>query len=106
MLNYIFLTLLDNLGNGSMHQLILIGSIVLVFYFFMIRPQYKRQKDQRKFLDQLKKGDPLISIGGIHGKMCEASDDTVTLEIDSKGSKITIAKSAISLEASQKQAKK
>ena len=105
MFNYTFLTSLGNLGSGSLHQLILIGSIILVFYFFMIRPQYRRQREQKNFLDQIKKGEPLISIGGIHGRVYEVSDDTVTLEIDNKGSKITIAKNAISLEASQKQGK-
>lgn len=102
MIDYILLQAASTDGN-SMHQFVLIGGVVLVFYFFMIRPQQKRQKAQKDLLQQIKKGDQLVTIGGIHGKVCEVADDTVLLEIDSKGAKVTIAKSAISLESSSKQ---
>lgn len=93
-------------GSNSMHQFMLIGGMLLVFYFFMIRPQQKRQKEQRSFVEQMKKGTPVVTIGGIHGKIYEVTDDTVTLEIDSKGTKMTVSKSAISLDSTKQYASK
>ena len=89
--------------NHTISQVFLFGSIALVFYFFMIRPQQKRQRDQKNFLTQLKKGDALVTIGGIHGKVYAVEDDTVTLEIDSKGAKLKISKGAIATQPRQKQ---
>ena len=88
-------------GNGFIGQFVLIGGIILIFYFFMIRPQQKKQKDQKKFLEQVKKGDQVITIGGIHGKITSIEGETVVLDID-RGTKITIEKSSISLESSKK----
>ncbi len=105
MLNYILLQVTSNEGS-SIHQYILIGIIVLVFYFFMIRPQQRRQKEQRNLLEQIKKGEQLVTIGGIHGKVYEVAEDTVTLEVDNKGSKLTVSKGAISLESSRGKSKK
>lgn len=73
----------------------------MVFYFFMIRPQQKKQKDQRTFSDSLKKGDEVVTIGGMHGRIMEVDKDTVTLEVD-RGMKLRFDKSAISLEFSKK----
>jgi preprotein translocase subunit YajC len=105
MLNYILLQA-SATGGHSMQQFILIGGIILVFYFFMVRPQQKRQKEQRVFLEQIKKGEHVTTIGGIHGKVYEVAEDTVTLEVDNKGSKITISKGAISLESTKRHTKK
>ena len=91
---------------GSVSQFILIGSMLLVFYFFMIRPQQKRKKEQRTFLEKIKKGEHVITIGGIHGKVCDITGDTLTLEVDNKGSKITIARGAISLDSTKQHARK
>ena len=88
-------------GGGWIQQLVLFGGIALVFYFFMIRPQQKKQKDQKKFINEIQKGDAVVTIGGMHGKVFALSDDTVTVEVD-KGTKITFEKSSISLEASKK----
>ncbi len=55
--------------------------IVVVFYFFMIRPQMKRQKETRKFRESLKKGDHVVTTGGIYGKISEVKDTTIILEI-------------------------
>ncbi len=55
--------------------------IVVVFYFFMIRPQMKRQKEVRKFRESLAKGDKVVTTGGIYGKIIEIKDTTVVLEI-------------------------
>lgn len=66
---------------GQWGNIILIVALVAIFYFFMIRPQSKRQKEIRKFRESLKVGDKVISAGGIHGKIKEVKDDTVLLEI-------------------------
>jgi len=86
-------------GAGTMN-LIFIGGILLVFYFFMIRPQQKKQKDQKKFIGAIKKGDTVVTLGGLHGKITSMDDNTVTLEVD-RGARIKMEKSSISLEASK-----
>jgi preprotein translocase subunit YajC len=86
-------------GFGST-QLIMFGLIIVVFYFFMIRPQVKKQKDQKKFVSELKKGDKVITTAGMHGRIAEINDVTVLIETEG-GGKIRHDKSAISLEASK-----
>ena len=68
--------------------------MIVVFYFFMIRPQMKKQKELKKFRESMKVGDKVVTIGGIHGKILELNDTTVL--INSEGSKIRLDKSAIS----------
>lgn len=75
-------------------QIIMLVLIVVVFYFFMIRPQMKKQKELKKFRENMKAGDKVVTIGGIHGKILEINDSTVLL--NSEGSKIRFDKSAIS----------
>lgn len=75
-------------------QLIMILLMVGVFYFFMIRPQMKKQKDLKKFRESLAQGDKVVTIGGIHGKILEVNDTTVLLS--SEGTKLRFEKSAIS----------
>jgi len=58
--------------------------IIVVFYFFMIRPQMKKTKEQRKFREELKVGDKVITSGGIYGKIAEISERTVILEVEGK----------------------
>ncbi len=83
-------------GNQAMiYQVIMWVGIIGVFYFFMIRPQQKKQKEQKQLLGNLKKGDMVVTIGGIHAKVYTVEDATVTLELD-KGVKLTIEKSAVS----------
>jgi len=83
------------------YNIILWVGIFVVFYFFMIRPQQKKQKDQKGFIDNLKKGDNVVTIGGLHGKVYAIEGTTVTVEVD-KGVKLTFEKTAISREASSK----
>lgn len=90
----------------DLKNVFLLVSFVVVFYFFMVRPQQKRQKEQRDFIDQLQKGVEVITIGGIHGKVYEVQDQLVVLEVDHKGTKITFSKSAVSIDATKKQAQK
>lgn len=94
--------LLQSQGSGgTMQSLILFGGIAIIFYFFMIRPQQKKQKDQKKFINEIKKGDRIVTIGGVHGRISDMDDDTVTVDVE-KGAKIKFERSAISLEASKK----
>ncbi|HEY1009697.1 MAG: preprotein translocase subunit YajC [Daejeonella sp.] len=74
--------------------------IIVVFYFFMIRPQMKKAKDHKKYVEELKKGDKVITTSGIHGKIVDINDTTFLIDVDS-GTKIRFDKSAISLEASK-----
>jgi len=83
-----------------MPMLLMYGAIALVFYFFMIRPQVKKQKDQKAFVGELKKGDKIVTTSGAHGKIIEVADTTFLIEGES-GHKTRYDKSAISLEASK-----
>lgn len=74
--------------------------IIVVFYFFMIRPQMKKAKDQKKYVEELKKSDRVITTSGIHGKIVDMNDSTFLVEVES-GTKIRFEKSSISLEASR-----
>jgi len=79
-------------GQG-MQSLVMLGLMVLVFYFFMIRPQMKKQKELKNFRENLKAGDKVATIGGIHGKILEVSDTTVLVQAE--GTKLRFDKSAI-----------
>lgn len=83
---------------GIEQTIIFMGLIFIVFYFFMVRPQQKKLKNQKKFIDEMKKGDHVITNGGIHGKI--DSIDEKTLVINSDGTRLKIEKSAISSELS------
>lgn len=87
-------------GNPVMSFLPLV-LVAVVFYFFMIRPQTKKMKDQKNFIENVKKGDKVITIGGIHGKIAEINDDSFLMEIEN-GVKMKVEKSSISLDASRK----
>jgi preprotein translocase subunit YajC len=81
--------------------LVTMGAAFLVMYFFMIRPQQKKQNDQKKFLTALKKGDNVVTIGGLHGKIHEIDELTLVLEVD-RGMRLKFDRSAISLEGSKR----
>ena len=79
-------------------QFIFLGLMIVVFWLFFIRPQAKKQKQQKTFIENLNKGDKIVTIAGIHGKINKVNDDgTIELEI-SPGSYLKIEKSAISME--------
>ena len=85
-------------GGGGMVQLVLMGGIILVFWLFMIRPQAKKAKDQKKFVENMQKGDKVVTIAGIHGAINKINEDnTIQLEV-SPGSYLKIEKSSISME--------
>ena len=72
----------------------------VIMYFFMIRPQQKKAKDQKKFIEEIKKGDYIVTIGGAHGRIAEMEGDTFILEVE-KGGRIRYNKTAISMESSK-----
>lgn len=69
-------------GSNPLVSLVPLLLIIVVFYFFMIRPQMKRQKELGVYRSQLKRGDKVITTGGIYGKVQEVNDQTVSLEVD------------------------
>lgn len=73
--------------------------ILVVFYFFMIRPQMKKAKEQKAFKESLKKGDKVVTIGGLHGKIAEINeeDQTIILEVDNH-IKLKFDKTAVSMD--------
>lgn len=74
--------------------------IIVVFYFFFIRPQMKRSKDQKKFRESLQRGQKVITVGGIHGRIVEIQETTVTIEVEN-GVRLRVEKSAIAIDNSQ-----
>lgn len=81
-------------GSQGLMSLLPLLLIVVIFYFFMIRPQMKRQKELREFREALKKGDKVVTSGGIYGKIVSIQDNTIDMEI-ADGVKIKIDKSAV-----------
>ena len=77
-----------------MSTLIMLAGMFGIMYLFMIRPQMKRQKDAKAFRDAVKKGDQVVTIGGVHGKVVSVSEKTVVLEFES--GKARVDKSALS----------
>ncbi len=86
--------------SGGIMSFLPLVAIVVVFYFFMIRPQMKKAKDQKKYIEALKKGDKILTIGGIYGKIVEVKEDgTMIMEVED-GTKMKISKNAVSSDAS------
>lgn len=106
MLNQILLQATTGTSTGSAFDFSTIGMFILlivIFYFFMIRPQTKKQKEIKKFREGLKNGDSVITAGGIYGKIRDIKDDYMLLEV-SDGVKIKVDKNMIypnALEAGQ-----
>jgi preprotein translocase subunit YajC len=82
------------LGEGGT-TIIMFGLMAVVFYLFMIRPQMTKAKEEKKFREGLKKGDRVVTIGGIHGKIAEVKETTLLVEVGD-GNKLKIEKSAVS----------
>jgi preprotein translocase subunit YajC len=87
--------LLQAAGSGT-SSLIMFGMIFAVMYFFMIRPQIKKQKKEREYRAALKQGDSVITIGGIYGKITDVKEDAVVLEVHG-GTKLKVSKTAVSM---------
>jgi preprotein translocase subunit YajC len=85
-------------GNGGVLQLVLLVGMIVVFWFFMIRPQAKKAKLAKSFQENLQKGDKIVTIAGIHGRVNKMNEDgTIEMET-SPGSYMKVEKSAISME--------
>jgi preprotein translocase subunit YajC len=76
--------------------------IFVVAYFFMIRPQMKRQKDEKKFAAALKKGDKIVTKSGLHGKIVELNDKDFSCIIETMAGRLKFDRTAISMEMSNK----
>jgi preprotein translocase subunit YajC len=87
---------------GDLGQFLPLLLIFVVAYFFMIRPQVKRQKEEKKFAEALKKGDKIITKSGLHGKVVEVNDKDYSCVIETMAGKLKFDRSAISLEMSKK----
>jgi len=85
-------------GGGSGQLLTMLGTfglIIVVFYFLVIRPQNKKKKDAAKMLENMKRGDRVVTIGGLHGSVDSVRDNEVVLKVDDNV-KLKFSKSAIS----------
>ena len=85
-------------GNTSMSMvstLITFGLVFVIFYFLIIRPQNKKQKEAKKMIEAVKKGDKVVTIGGVHGTVASVKDGTIVIKVDDN-CKIEFSKSAIS----------
>lgn len=97
-----FTLLMGNPQGGGGFQFIFLGAMILVFWLFMIRPQAKKAKIQKQFLQDLQKGDKIVTIAGIHASINKVNEDgTLQIEVN-PGSYLKIERSAISLEWSKK----
>ena len=81
-------------GGSQWSMWIMLALIFVVMWFFMIRPQKKQQKELQNFRDSLKKGDKVVTIGGIYGTVCEVKETSVLIEVDNNV-KIRVSKQAL-----------
>ena len=89
-------------GGSQWSMWIMLALIFVVMWFFMIRPQRKQQKELQNFRDSLKKGDKVVTIGGIYGTVCEIKEGSVLIEVDNNV-KIRVSKQALVKDFSEQQ---
>jgi len=89
-------------GSGSLMSMLPFLAIIVVFYFFMIRPQMNRQKKEKAFQTEIKKGSKVVTSSGIHGKIAEVNAAENTITIETGAGKIKFERSSISMELSKK----
>ncbi len=82
-------------SSGSYIQILMIVGVFAVFYLLIIRPQRKKQKDTKKMIEDVKKGDKVTSIGGIRGTVKNVMENSIIVEVDNKGATLEFTKSAI-----------
>ena len=99
--NIFFLQAADIEDTSGMLNIAFLVAIFVIFYFFMIRPQNKKRKELQNMRESLKKGDSVVTIGGIHGKVADIKETTIVLSVDAN-TKIKVDKSSISLDESTK----
>ncbi len=84
-------------GNNPVHFFVMMALVMMVFYFLMIRPQQKKQQEVQKTISALKKGDRVVTIGGIIGTVASVQNDYVVLKVgDNENTKMEVLKSAVS----------
>jgi preprotein translocase subunit YajC len=94
------MTILDAEAQGSqMSFFIMMGAVIFVMYWFMLRPQNKKRKAALAYRENIQKGDKIVTIGGIHGKVDSLKDTTVVIIVEG-GMKMEMEKSAVSMDAS------
>lgn len=87
-------------GGGGWQMLIFFVAIILIFWLFMIRPQQKKQKKVQEAREALKRGDHVVTIGGIHGKISDVQDTTFIIEVED-GVKLKVEKAAIAIDENE-----
>ena len=99
--NIFFLQAVDVEDTSGMLNIAFLVAIFVIFYFFMIRPQNKKRKELQNMRESVKKGDSVVTIGGIHGKVAEVKENTIILSVDAN-TKIKVDKSSVSMDDSTK----
>ena len=99
--NIFFLQATTGNDNSGMMNIIFLLVIFVIFYFFMVRPQNKKRKELQNMRENLKKGQSIVTIGGIHGKISDVHESTVNIIVDSN-TKIKVDKSSVSMDSSTK----
>lgn len=87
-------------GNAGLINLVFIGAMFLIFWLFLIRPQAKKQREQKTFMESMQKGDDVVTASGILGRINKIEDDIVTLDVGNK-TFIRVTKNAISKELTE-----
>lgn len=87
-------------ASGATSSLFMVAGMFLIMYFFMFRPQQKRLQEQKDFIANLKKGDRIVTAGGLHGKIVQVEEHTVQLEIN-KNTTVKLEKAFIAVEQSK-----
>ena len=93
-------------GGFDIKSLVPFALMFIVLYLFMIRPQIKKQKNEKKFQEAIGKGSRVVTSSGIHGKIAEINDTDNTVVIETGAGKIKFEKSALSMDLSKKYANK
>ncbi len=97
-----FTTIFLQFDAGSLTSMLPFLAMILVLYFFMIRPQMNRQKKEKAFQAEIKKGTKVVTSSGIHGKVAEINNTDNTVTVETGAGKIKFERSAISMELSKK----
>ena len=85
-----------NAGTDMFMQFVPLILMIVIFYFLLIRPQQKRAKEHRAMLQALKKGDQIVTTGGIIGRITDIDGDMLTIEIGSKGTELVVGRAYVS----------
>lgn len=103
-MNLLGVILQTGAAGGGMNGLLMMALVFVVLYFFMIRPQVKKQKEVKKAREAMKVGDKIVTSGGLYGKIKDMKETTVVIEI-ADGVKVTVDKGSVFAQASDMQQK-